>query len=688
MSGASTSAPACAGAAANPNVSLSVRAHAARVPGRPALAWPGPGGGWRQITYRAFDDEVDAFAHGLRAFGVAAGAQAALLVPPSPELFSLLFALLRIGAVPVLVDPGVGWRAVARGMGDLGVDVFVGVRAAQLLRWRHPSAFSSTRRVVLVGTGRPPRPLAAAAGQADRRRAVATLEDLRQHGAGRGTFVVDDVAAGATALISFTTGSTGPQKPVVITHGGAAAIARSVVDLLRPDDGDVTLVTSPAMAVVDLLAGTSPVLAPMDLAHPGRADGAQLAGAIERFGARHLFASPALLARLVAHCARLPSLRSVVVGGAPAGVGLLRDARALLAADARLLVTYGATEALPIASIDAREIVEDTAAATAQGAGACLGRAVPGVDVRLMPVAGPPLLDDVAAAGAGVDIGAGVGAGVGEIAIRGAVVSPRYQPPRSSAGSAPAAAAPSPHDRDHKLAGGWHRTGDLARRDDEGRLWFVGRLRHRVVTAAGPLDSVAVEGIFDAHPAVARSALVGVPATATAARLHPFDPARPVVVVQLHPEAAADTTVRARTLDELRQLAHAHPATAGIDTFLVHPSLPVDVRHNAKIKREELAAWARMVLLPSRPSALHVAAAAVPVAGWVLVVWGFVAPLPGVWRALWAVALFFSVVVHGLQLVVALPIGRRAARSTAATVLLTLLLGAAWWKPLQRSLER
>ena len=128
-----------------------------------------------------------------------------------------------------------------------------------------------------------------------------------------------------------------------------------------------------------------------------------------------------------------------------------------------------------------------------------------------------------------------------------------------------------------------HRMGDLGYFDAEGRLWFCGRKSQRVVTGgAGTLCTEQVEPVFNAHPEVARTALVGVGERGSQ---------RPVLCVELTPGVAKDQ--HARIVAELRHIGEGHVHTAKVETFLFHPGFPVDIRHNAKIGREKLAAWAR-----------------------------------------------------------------------------------------------
>jgi acyl-CoA synthetase (AMP-forming)/AMP-acid ligase II len=177
---------------------------------------------------------------------------------------------------------------------------------------------------------------------------------------------------------------------------------------------------------------------------------------------------------------------------------------------------------------------------------------------------------------------------IGELIVRGPAVTREYlgRPDANALG---------------KIVDGasvWHRMGDVGHFDDQGRFWFCGRLAHRVLTEHGPMYTIPCEAIFNAHPDVFRSALVGV---------GPAAQQTPVIIVQ--PEEGRfprSRHERQRLLVELRELGRSNELTFYIEHFLVHPAFPVDIRHNAKIFRERLAAWAstRLPMDVSEPASL------------------------------------------------------------------------------------
>ncbi|MBT2459003.1 fatty acid CoA ligase family protein [Streptomyces sp. ISL-86] len=636
---------------------------------------------YRTLSYGQLQETVEELAHGLARAGITRGTRTVLMAPPGPELFALVFALFRTGAVPVVVDPGMGLRRMLHCYRAVGAEAFIGPPLAHLVRILGRRTFAAVRIPVTLGSRR------LGGGH--------TLARLRSL-PGRRT-APPAVGGDDLLMIGFTTGSTGPAKGVEYTHRMALSIARQIEAAHGRTRDDTSLVTLPFYGMLDLVYGSTVVLAPLAPAKVAQADPALLVDALERFAVTTMFASPALLRNLADHLTAqhrpLPDLRCVVSGGAPVPDSVVSSLRAVLDEKAQVHVTYGATEVLPITSIESAEILTETSALSARGAGTCVGRPVPGTRVRIVPATDGPL----AAIGPGLALPIGQ---VGEILVAGESVSRRYHAaPHSDAlhkvyeaqsgdqsgdqsGHEPG--DQSGHQSGHEPGDGprvWHRTGDLGYLDDSGRLWFCGRATQRVRTAHRDLHTVRCEGVFNAHPMVRRSALVGT---------GPAGAQRPVVCVE------TDTPLDAATWQdlaaELRTLAAAHAPAAELEEFLRHPAFPVDIRHNAKIGREELARWAERRLAPPAPLWSRAGAQRlVPLAGWAYLLGGAVwtatagapdVPLLPLLRRLWWADAFLSIGVHAAQIPLALPRARAAGHGPAATAALTMLYGATWWRNL------
>jgi acyl-CoA synthetase (AMP-forming)/AMP-acid ligase II len=397
--------------------------------------------------------------------------------------------------------------------------------------------------------------------------ADATLADVERGGAGAPPQLADTQPDDVAAIL-FTSGSTGVPKGVVYRHRHFVAQIELLGKAFGVAPGGVDLPTFPPFALFDPALGLSSIIPDMDPTKPARADPRRLHDAIARFDVDQLFGSPALMG-VLARCGRpLPTLRRVTSAGAPVPAEVVAKMRELLPADAQFWTPYGATECLPVAVIEGREL-QDTRQATQDGAGTCVGRAVPPNQVRIIAItdAAIPRWQDARELRAGE---------VGEITVAGPTATDSYF--NRDAQTRLAKIHETLADGGERVV---HRMGDVGYFDAQGRLWFCGRKSHRVETATGPLYTEQVEPVFNTHPDVRRTALVGVGSPGSQA---------PVLCVELREGMAAREWPR--IADELQGLGQGHVHTARIDRFLRHPGFPVDIRHNAKIGREKLALWA------------------------------------------------------------------------------------------------
>lgn len=516
---------------------------------------------YRSWTFAELDRDSSAIARGLIALGVKPQTRLALLVRPGLDFLSLVFGLFKAGAVIVLIDPGMGKRRVLQCLADARPQGFVAlpvVHAVRLLvRRRFPEASSNVtvgRRWFWGGS---------------------TLEQVRrlsQQASAAGIRVPVDVSASDPAAIIFTTGSTGPPKGVLYTHGTFGRQVNEIRERYEIRPGEIDVGCFPLFALFNAAMGVTTIVPRMDFSRPAQADPRNIIDCIRDQQATQSFASPAVWNIVGRHCEErgieLPSLRRVLSCGAPVPAHVLRRVKARIHTEGEVHTPYGATEALPVASIAAAEVLAETQPLTEQGRGVCVGRKFPGIEwkvVRIVP--GPiPVLADADELPSGQ---------IGELIVRGEVVTREYvNRPEANAGG-----------KIRESDAIWHRMGDAGYLDAIDRFWFCGRVAHRVTTAAGPMFTIPCEAIFNVHPRVFRSALVGV---------GPAAGERPVIVVE--PEPGQFPKGRAARLQfeaELRELAQGNPLTAGIEDFLFHSSFPVDIRHNSKIFRERLAVWAR-----------------------------------------------------------------------------------------------
>jgi acyl-CoA synthetase (AMP-forming)/AMP-acid ligase II len=519
-------------------------------------------------TYRELSDRAESLAVGLREIGVREGTLCSFMVPPGIDAMVLGIALWRIGAVVVGIEPhSHGLRRVARCLAKVGPEVFFGTPRAHAARLAFGWGRGTVHTNIVVG--RVPLP------------GMRTLRSLERHPAPadpQGALI--DPAD--PAVIAFTTGSTGAPKPTVLRQRNLAAMMALVLRHWDLGDGRdvVDMPTFPMFWIIGLSAGGTVVVPPMDftMKGPGDADPARLVRTIEECGVTSMFASPALLTNLARYAKDHDTtlgLRRIVAGGAEVPGPLFAAVRDVLRPGGEIYSDYGATEAIPVTEIAGAEVVTDTWNATERGAGVCVGRPLPGVDIRIVAIDD----DDIADWSAATELPAGE---IGEVVARSPHISENYyeQPTADAANKIP--------DGD----GSWHRLGDTGYLDDQGRLWVCGRRSHRVVSDRGTTYPLCCEPVFNAHPAVARSALVGV---ADGART------RPVICVELELTPDAGVAVdHARVEADLLALARSHRATDLVERVHFMDRLPVDRRHNAKIDRPRIAAEISSARQPSR----------------------------------------------------------------------------------------
>lgn len=520
---------------------------------------PGRGGDYAiALSYAELDRRSDAIAAGLAKQGIVRGTRTVLMVRPTPEFFLLMFALFKAGAVPVLVDPGIDKRALKQCLDEAKPEAFIGIPLAQFAR-------------VLLGWARGARVRVTTGARA--LLADVTLAQVEQAGAGAGPQLADTRPDEVAALL-FTSGSTGVPKGVVYRHRHFVAQIAMMREAFGIVPGGVNLPTFPPFALFDPAMGTTSIIPDMDPTRPAKADPRKLHAAIARYGVDQLFGSPALMRVLADHGQPLKGVKTVMSAGAPVPADVVATLHTLLPDDARFWTPYGATECLPVAIIEGRELLT-LRVRTEQGAGTCVGRAVPPNEVRLIRVTDDAIehwSDDLMVKG-------GL---VGEITVAGPSATDLYF--NRDAQTKLAKIREILPDGGERVV---HRMGDLGYFDAEGRLWFCGRKSQRVVTADTTLCTEQIEPVFNTHRDVRRTALVGV----RAARDGKAGAQTAVLCVELRVGVAATEWPRIEA--ELRHLGEGFVHTAKVSRFLHHPKpFPVDIRHNAKIGREKLAVWA------------------------------------------------------------------------------------------------
>jgi acyl-CoA synthetase (AMP-forming)/AMP-acid ligase II len=540
---------------ADSNIASYLTAIARRQPDSVAVILARSKGRYTALTYQQLDEDSDCLARGLQQAGIGKGTRAVLMLKPGPDFFALAFALFKLGAVMVAVDPGIGIKKMGACLQQAEPQAFIGMPAAHIARTLYRWAAGTLNIMIITGGICWP--------------GAIRLNTVRNSGTAAPSVPDGDTPARETAAILFTSGSTGDPKGVIYTHGNFIAQVRAIQSAYDIQPGEVDLACFPLFALYAPVMGMTSVIPDMDFTRPGRVNPHNIIAPITQFGVTTMFGSPALLDRVgrwgMQNGVRLPGLQRVLSAGAPVHAQILERFSKLLVDQAQIFTPYGATEALPVSSIGSREVLADTGRLTGQGRGVCVGKPVAGLEleiIRITDAALPEWRQELRVSRNTV----------GEIVVRGPQVTQGYYNRDTATRLA----------RIYCADGScYHRMGDLGYLDEQGRLWFCGRKSHRVETASGTLYPIPCEGVFNTHPAVYRSALVGIPAGTGK---------HPVICIEL--ERTRHKTSRSSIRQELLELGSHYAHTSQIRDILFHNSFPVDIRHNAKIDRDKLALWA------------------------------------------------------------------------------------------------
>lgn len=555
------------------------------------------------LTWAELNQQVNATATRLHALGVRPGDRVNLMVPPGARLTTLIYACMKLGAVIVVADTGLGLPGLTRALKGANPSFLIGI----------PAALTAARTMLWPGKRISVEPLGSV-----QERLLGVAGSVFTAPAADGTpgapvptpTVVEfpSPVPDADAAVLYTSGSTGPAKGVVYTQRQLAGMRDAIANTYGFAPGSGLVAGFAPFALLGPALGATSVTPTMDVTRPKTLTASALASAAAAIDASVVFASPAALVNVVATAdelnaeqrAALAKVQTVLSAGAPIPVPLL-EALSALVPNASLHTPYGMTEGLPVTDVSFEMIRQAIAEGTPNAAGevldpfardgVCVGFAVYGAAVAIAP-----LLQDGSVA---VELTHEPGV-TGEILVSAPHVKDRYDTlwvTEEQSISTP----------------GWHHTGDVGHLDASGRLWVEGRLAHVLLTSQGVLTPVAAEQSAESLPEVRRAALVAVGPAGTAA---------PVLVIEASANTAAlearqSASAFKRALFNRVPGAHRFPVAEGVAPFelsqlvrqkvaedtgvelaavLVVHEHPTDIRHNSKIDRPALGEWAAKVL--------------------------------------------------------------------------------------------
>jgi len=515
------------------------------------------------ISFQELYDQSSLLASGLNQYGLKKGDRVLLFVPFSIQFISIAFALFKAQAIPVFIDPGLGKKNILKCIKESEPQGIIATPITHIALKFLSKPFRDLKYKVTTTSFWP-------WGGCSLKKISAMSES---------SFTHEETLPSEPAAILFTSGSTGPPKGVVYTHEMFSRQLEVLRSCYQIQQQDVDLSTFPLFSLFGVGIGMTSILPEMDFSCPAKVNPEKILKTISKYKITSGFGSPALWNTISRYCIsnnrNLYSLNRILMAGAPIPGSLLEKFDHILKPNAEIHTPYGATEALPVTTIERKEISKDTYKKSQQGYGTCVGRAVPGIEFRIIKITD----DSIHQWNDTLELTHGE---IGEVVVKGQWVTRNY----------------FNHNRANKLAkikdhGNtfWHRMGDVGYIDDKSRLWFCGRKSQRVRTANDTLFTIQCEGVFNAHPKVKRSALVGVGKS---------DNQKPVIVIE--PELSSNLKndfEQKALIKDLLEFRSNYNHTLKIKNILIHVAeFPVDIRHNSKIFREKLAQWATKKICP------------------------------------------------------------------------------------------
>jgi acyl-CoA synthetase (AMP-forming)/AMP-acid ligase II len=348
------------------NLTAIIKQYATSMPLADAVIEMGKGclgrrmGLYRRLNFRSFDRRIDQYAAKFLIKGIRKGTRVLMLLRPGIEMMCTFFALVRIGAIPILIDSGVGLREIIR-LGNFSKPDFIAV-GNFWRKWLISCPCLGIRgKVMVIGRFfakcRTPAKILCATDP-------------------------EDVVA-----ILFTSGSTGSAKGVVYKYRNFVGQLDKLRQTYRlmPGVRDVTLL--PVFTLFNPMFGRTSIIPAMDFAHPARLSPKSIIKTMVKHGATSSFGAPILWDRIAEYGLdrdiKLYNLDQIFLAGVSATAYTLEKIQSI-APNAKIFTPYGATECLPICSISADEILGEVRSLQENGAGTCIGTAVDGIAIQII----------------------------------------------------------------------------------------------------------------------------------------------------------------------------------------------------------------------------------------------------------------------------------------------------------------
>jgi acyl-CoA synthetase (AMP-forming)/AMP-acid ligase II len=503
---------------------------------------------YQNLNFETLNKRASQYAEGLLNAGLKPGDKTLLFIKPCLEFHALVFALFKAGIVPVLIDPGMGRKNLMQAIQDVKPKGLIAEPIIHLIKLFYPEVFSSIQVQV-----------------SNRSIPFTNIHNFYKWEQLPGTLKAKSVSKNELAAILFTSGGTGKPKGVEYTHTIFDQQTSILQEMFSLSHDDVDLPGFPLFSLFTLAMGMSSCVPDMNPSKPASCNPKKLVQNIIDTSSTFLAGSPAIWLRVGKYCQQesiqLPSVKCLAMFGAPVSNELHRIFERVLP-NGTTYTPYGATESLPVSNISGKQVLNETAQDTDKGQGTCVGQPAPHIQIKIIPISDAAISDISQTPTLPPMV-------KGEIIVNGGVVTAAYHKESRATGLAKISDSTT-------ARGFWHRMGDIGYLDHQGRLWFCGRKSHRVETEKESLYPTPIESVFNNHPMVQRSALIGI---------GEYGKQIPAIVIQPNEEEMFD--VRELKL-EIAEFAKENPMTQKIQKIYLKETLPVDIRHNIKIDRLKL----------------------------------------------------------------------------------------------------
>ena len=534
---------------------------------------------YKKFTYSELNQESTNIAKGLYQKGVRKGMKAVLMVPPGKDFLAIIYALFKLGTILVLIDPGMGKKNVTSCINKVQPEVFIGSLKAQVIKKLLDLKHNSIK--INLSTYTLPKSISNFFSLGF------SLDSIKQIGeVSKKTEIFNQSKKEETAAIVFTSGSTGYPKGVPYSHSNFLASVEHVKKVYNVTSDEVELQTLPAFLIFDLASGVTTIIPKMDPRFPAKVNPLHIIEPIKKFKVTQMFGSPALLNQIgnygKRHQITLPSLKRVISAGAPLHYDILTQFTSLLNKSTELHTPYGATEGFPLSTVSSKFLIKERGDNSSQDIGTCVGKFIEGVSGYIIKNTDEVLPNWSKKLNLGKNQ-------PGEILVKGPMVTKSYWED--------SVATEKSKIYDKESGEIYHRMGDIGYINEQGYLWLLGRKAHCIHQKNNTIYPLPIEGIFNKHPLIYRTALVahsyreanGSDKITNNSNNPDSTPQTPILCIEIKKDITKEKSTLLDIKNELLELRHFSTLTKDIEHFVFIKSFPVDVRHNAKINREKLS---------------------------------------------------------------------------------------------------